>query len=194
MSTLSDYLNAQLPLGWQKPQLVDALTGKLDRATVYKYLAGNHPKNPHDSVLAAFASVLPNASVVQLRAAANQPAGVEEPWIPPAEANRLTHAQRRALEALIKTMVLPGLMPADPAEGSERVLFAAVPAVVDSEYRTGDMAAENIDFEVAATEPSSQELLAYRSYLQQLQSAGRADLADEVAEKLAHGPVIRTSN
>ena len=74
MSALSDYLIQHLPHGWNKPRLVDALDGRLDRATVYKYLAGKHPQHPSESVLQAFAEVLPQASVVELRAAAGQSA------------------------------------------------------------------------------------------------------------------------
>ena len=107
MSTLSEYLNAHLPDGWQKPQLVEALSGTLDRATVYRYLAGSHPRSPAENVLEAFAAVLPGVTVVELRAAANLSTGAEEPWVPPVEANRLNYPQRRALEAFIKATVGP---------------------------------------------------------------------------------------
>lgn len=163
MSTLSNYLNAHLPDGWQKPNLVEALSGNLDRATVYKYLAGNHPLNPNDSVLAAFATVLPGVSLVELRAAANQPVGAEEPWIPPIEANRLTPPQRRALEALIKTMVAPSTEP--PID------FVFAP-------RTEPGA------EPAEQEPTSEDRAALDEYYQQLLVAGRGDLADDVAQHL----------
>jgi len=40
-----------------------------------------------------------------LRAAAGVAAGMEEPWVPPLEANRLNHGQRSALEAFIRATV-----------------------------------------------------------------------------------------
>lgn len=180
MSGLSDYLNAQLPAGWQKPQLVEALHGQLDRATVYKYLAGNHPANPADQVLQAFASVLPGASVVQLRAAANQPTGEELPWIPPVEANRLTMPQRKALDAFIKATVaaselasveagLPVPLPATPP------VEATVPVVVPE---------EPVPAAAMAGPLSADERAEVQSYIDQLTASGRTDLAERVAASL----------
>ncbi len=168
MSALSDYLNDHLPIGWNKPKLVDALDGRLDRATVYKYLAGKHPRQPSESVLQAFAEVLPNASVVELRAAAGQALGVEEPWIPPVEANRLTMAQRQALEAFIKATVASNdaevreLEPVDSLHLSELL-------------EPGRPAADDL---------SAAERLEVQSYLEQLYASGRKDLADRVAASL----------
>jgi len=48
VSKLSDYLNAHIPTGWSKSQVVEALEGKIDRATVYRYLAGRHPQRPSE--------------------------------------------------------------------------------------------------------------------------------------------------
>ena len=132
MSTLSEYLNEHLPAGWQKPQLVEALSGTLDRATVYRYLAGSHPRSPAEAVLEAFAAVLPGVSVVELRAAANLSTGAEEPWVPPVEANRLSYAQRRALEAFIKATVGPvddvdEPASPEPADGCQRWTSARAP-------------------------------------------------------------------
>lgn len=171
VSTLSDYLNQQLPDGWQKPQLVEALLGKLDRATVYKYLAGNHPRNPHDSVLRAFAAVLPGATMVQLRAAANQPVGIGAPWIPPPEANRLTPAQRKALEALIKTMVAP--VDEDVAEAAPRRELQPAAA------------------EVSVSVHDQVDLL---GFLDRLHSSGRPDLADQVAASLVINSASETAS
>jgi len=172
VSALSDYLNDHLPNGWNKPRLVDALDGRLDRATVYKYLAGKHPRQPSESVLQAFASVLPGASVVELRAAAGQAHGVEEPWIPPAEANRLTMAQRQALEAFIKATVAANDAVVQEAEAAELepvcLGLPELPEPVRSE----------------ADELSHAERLEVQSYLNQLYASGRKDLADRVAASL----------
>ena len=105
MSALSDYLNAHLPAGWSKPDVIRALSDHLDRTTVYRYLAGNHTPNPPEYVLNAFATALPDCTITELRHAAGTATGEPEPWTPPLEANRLTHAQRAALDALIHTIV-----------------------------------------------------------------------------------------
>jgi hypothetical protein len=111
VSALSDYLNAHIPAGWSKPDVIRAVGDRLDRTTVYRYLAGNHSRNPPEYVLDAFARALPGCSITELREAAGAAVGEEDPWIPPLEANRLTHAQRAALEAFIRTIVQ-----ADPAQ------------------------------------------------------------------------------
>ena len=105
MTVLSEYLLAHLPPGSSKAQLVAALDGRLDRTTVYRYLAGNHPRKPPEYVLAHFAEVLPTVTLVGLREAAGVPVGLNEPWIPPLEANRLNAAQRHALEEFIRATV-----------------------------------------------------------------------------------------
>jgi hypothetical protein len=165
LSTLSEYLNAHLPDGWQKPQLVEALSGTLDRATVYRYLAGSHPRSPAESVLEAFAAVLPGVTVVELRAAANLSTGAEEPWIPPVEANRLNYPQRRALEAFIKATVGP----VDGAEESVQQEPAADP-------------------QPSAAPLTEQERAEVQSYVRRLYASGRKDLADRVAASLVPKP------
>jgi hypothetical protein len=105
VSALSDYLTAHIPAGWSKPDVVRALGDHLDRTTVYRYLAGNHSRNPPEYVLDAFARALPGCSITELREAAGAAVGEEDPWTPPLEANRLSHAQRAALEAFIRTIV-----------------------------------------------------------------------------------------
>jgi len=166
LSTLSEYLNAHLPAGWQKPQLVEALSGTLDRATVYRYLAGSHPRSPAESVLEAFAAVLPGVTVVELRAAANLSTGAEEPWVPPVEANRLNYPQRRALEAFIKATVGPVDDTDEPAPQHE-------PAV---------------DLQPSAPPLTDQERAEVESYVRRLYASGRKDLADRVAASLVTNP------
>jgi hypothetical protein len=105
VSKLSDYLNAHVPAGWSKKQVVEALEGRVDRATVYRYLSGQHPRNPSEAVLEAFAACLPSVSITELRAVLGTAVGEEEPWIPTPEANRLNHGQRMALDAFIRATV-----------------------------------------------------------------------------------------
>lgn len=169
MSTLSEYLNAHLPAGWQKPQLVEALSGTLDRATVYRYLAGSHPRSPAEAVLEAFAAVLPGVTVVELRAAANLSTGAEEPWVPPVEANRLNYPQRRALEAFIKATVGP----VDDADEPVQQEPATEPAA---------------DLQPSAPPLTDQERAEVESYVRRLHASGRKDLADRVAASLVTNP------
>jgi hypothetical protein len=171
ISTLSDYLNEHLPEGWQKPQLVEALSGTLDRATVYRYLAGSHPRSPAESVLEAFAGVLPGVTVVELRAAANLSTGAEEPWVPPVEANRLSHAQRRALESFIKAMVGPMEEADEPAQPQP-----------------------SVDVQPSTPPLTEQERAEVESYIRRLHASGRKDLADRVAASLVNKPATEPAS
>jgi len=182
VTTLSDYLNENLPAGWQKPQLVEALSGALDRATVYRYLAGTHPRSPAEAVLQAFAAVLPGVTLVELRAAARLSAGAEEPWVPPIEANRLSHPQRRALEAFIRATVGP----------LEDVENTAAPDAIGSAVRAGSRTAEPLP---AGRELTVRERAEVQSYLEQLYATGRHELADRVtAASLITEPAPRTAD
>jgi hypothetical protein len=174
VSTLSDYLNAHLPAGWQKPQLVEALSGTLDRATVYRYLAGSHPRRPAEAVLEAFARVLPGVTVVELRAAANLSAGAEEPWVPPVEANRLSYAQRRALESFIKATVGP----VDDAEEPP----PEPPPPLDAQ-----------DAQPATPALTEHERAEVESYISRLYASGRKDLADRLAASLETNPAAEAA-
>jgi hypothetical protein len=174
VSTLSDYLNEHLPADWQKPQVVDALRGVVDRATVYRYLSGRHPRTPSDAVLQAFASVLPGTSLVELRAAARVGLGEEEEWIPPKEANRLNPGQRRALEAFIRATVNWQYEPED-----EPVAEEPRPAVPT---RAGT---------VQLTEEAWADV---QSYIAELQASGLSDLASLVAATLAINSASDTAN
>ena len=184
MSSLSDLLTAKLPSEWTKARLVEAMHGRLDRATVYKYLAGNHPQNPHDSVLSAFAEVLPDLTLVELRAAVNQPVGAEEPWVPPVEANRLTMAQRRALEAFIKATVAITESPAglvEAVDDRQPVAPLVQPQVVEPQQS-------------ARADLSVDEQAEVQRYLDQLNASGRGDLAERVAASLVINSASETAS
>lgn len=77
-------------------------------STIGVYLRGEHGK-PEERVLKAFAAVLPELSITELRQLAALPAGELGPWEPPAEAARLSQEQRDALNRLIKTIVGPSV-------------------------------------------------------------------------------------
>lgn len=173
MSTLSDYLNEHLPADWQKPQVVDALRGVVDRATVYRYLSGRHPRTPSDAVLQAFASVLPGTSLVELRAAAQVGLGEEEEWVPPKEANRLNPGQRRALEAFIRATVNWQYEPEYEPVADEPPLVKVPGASV----QLTDEARADV-----------------QSYIAELQASGLSDLASRVAATLAINSASDTAN
>jgi len=171
VSKLSDYLNAHVPSGWSKSQVVEALDGRIDRATVYRYLAGRHPQHPSEAVLEAFAAGLPAVSLTELRAVVGMPVGEDSPWVPTPEANRLNHAQRMALDAFIR---------------------ATVTAQDDS-------GAANLIEELLAErrEPARPLRPAIRAdleaYLQQLQASGRDGLAERLAASLAMSSASQTA-
>lgn len=162
MSALSDYLNAHIPAGWSKPDVIRALGEDLDRTTVYRYLAGNHSRNPPEYVLDAFARALPGCSITELRQAAGAAVGEEDPWTPPLEANRLSHAQRAALEAFIRTIVhtdpaQPEPPPPGPAAGNPEVKIQEVRAYITQLRATGqDELAERLAASLETTSSASQ--------------------------------------
>lgn len=162
MSALSEYLNAHVPVGWSKPDVIRAVGDRLDRTTVYRYLAGNHSRNPPEYVLDAFARALPGASITRLREVAGAAVGEEDPWTPPLEANRLTHAQRAALEAFIRTIVQTGPVetgsaPVDPGAGDAEVAVGEVRAYITQLRATGqDELAERLEASLDTTSSASQ--------------------------------------
>lgn len=172
MSELSEYLNARVPRGWTKTDVIEAFGGRVDRTTVYRYLSGRHPRRPSEAVLEAFVAVLPGTSIVELRRAAGQPLGEEEPWILPPEANRLNAGQRRAIEAFIRATV--------SAEEAEDEAHAA--RVLPEEQQAPPL-------DVA---PAARQQL--EAYIEQLYASGRTDLADRLAATLATNSTSDTAS
>ena len=119
MSALSDYLNAHIPAGRTKTDVVQALEGSIDRTTAYRYFAGTHSRTPPEYVLQALADAL-GCSIKEVRQAAGAAIGEDEPWTPTPESNRLTYAQRDALDNLIRTMVSTETPAADPLPADDR--------------------------------------------------------------------------
>jgi hypothetical protein len=160
VSALSDYLTAHIPAGWSKPDVVRALGEDLDRTTVYRYLAGNHSRNPPEYVLDAFARALPGCSITELRQAAGAAAGEEDPWTPPLEANRLSHAQRAALEAFIRTIVHTDPAqpePPSPDPGAGKPKIQEVRAYITQLRATGqDDLADRLETSLDTTSSASQ--------------------------------------
>jgi len=172
VSKLSEYLNAHVPAGWSKMQVVAALEGKVDRATVYRYLSGRHPRRPSEPILEAFASGLPGISLIELRAVAGISIGEEEPWIPTKEANRLNHGQRMALDAFIR-------------------------ATVGAQNDSGTI--ELIEELLAERQEPKRQLqpdtrAELETYVEQLYASGRNGLADRLVDRLAASRAISSAS
>jgi transcriptional regulator with XRE-family HTH domain len=89
----------------------------LNHDTAARYLRGDHGI-PDEATLLGFADVL-DVSLRKLRAAANLPSEITEPYVAPAEASRLTRRQRRAVDEIIRAMLEPTASVAGDASVSE---------------------------------------------------------------------------
>lgn len=77
----------------------------LNHDTAARYLRGTHGV-PDEATLIAFHEVL-DIPLRDLRAAAALPSESTEPYVPPAEASRLSRRQRRAVDEIIRAMLEP---------------------------------------------------------------------------------------
>lgn len=75
----------------------------LNHDTAARYLRGDHGK-PDEATLVALAEVL-DVPLAKLRDAAGLPSESTEPYVPPAEASRLTRRQRLAVDEIIRAML-----------------------------------------------------------------------------------------
>jgi transcriptional regulator with XRE-family HTH domain len=75
----------------------------LNHDTAARYLRGDHGR-PNEATLHALSKVL-RIPLSRLRAAASLPASETEPYLPPAEASRLSRRQRRAIDEIIRAML-----------------------------------------------------------------------------------------
>ncbi|HEX8079518.1 MAG TPA: hypothetical protein VF557_04875 [Jatrophihabitans sp.] len=106
MSALSELLQAENSKSLSARAISQAareLGFTLNHDTAARYLRGEHGK-PDESTLRAFSAVL-GVSLAKLRRAASLPADVTEPYQPPAEADRLSRRQRRAVDEVIRAML-----------------------------------------------------------------------------------------
>jgi hypothetical protein len=115
VSALSDVLRAANSAGLSARALAkqaqqDGFT--LNHDTAARYLRGDHGR-PDEETLRAFASVLP-VGLAELRAAAQLPSQEVAPYVPPAEASRLSRRQRRAVDEIIRAMLEPGVASVSP--------------------------------------------------------------------------------
>lgn len=110
VTALSDLLNEAKDQGRNIDHWVEQSEEagcKINRATVYKALNGEHAKNPSEQVLRGLAFVF-DVDIRDLRVAAGKPRGELGEWIPTTESSRLSQEQREALDALIKAIVREG--------------------------------------------------------------------------------------
>jgi transcriptional regulator with XRE-family HTH domain len=78
----------------------------LNHDTAARYLRGDHGK-PDEATLIALAEVL-DIPLARLRKAAGLPSESTEPYVPPAEASRLSRRQRLAVDEIIRAMLDTG--------------------------------------------------------------------------------------
>ena len=106
VSALSDLL--KLHQGDRKVREIGRACMKygIGESTVIPYFNGKHGVNPPEEVLYALSQVMP-LDIAELREAAGVPRGESYPYSPPAEFNRLSHAQRTALDEFVRSFVGP---------------------------------------------------------------------------------------
>jgi hypothetical protein len=86
----------------------------LNHDTAARYLRGDHGR-PDEATLVAFADVL-SVDLAALRVAADLPAELTSPYVPPPESSRLNRRQRLAVDEVIRAMLDRG---ATAATGDE---------------------------------------------------------------------------
>jgi hypothetical protein len=121
MTALSDLLSAHVKPGVSARAVsrrAQELGYSLNHDTAARYLRGDHGM-PDEVTLVAFSQVL-KVPLRELRAAANLPTETTAPYVPPAEASRLTRRQRRAVDEIIRAMIEPAKGEKRPAELAER--------------------------------------------------------------------------
>lgn len=119
MSALSEALNRANVHDWSSREIARRMGDRISYATVANYLRGKHAARPSDDVLQAFAEVFPGLTLPELRRLAGSPMGEGAPYEPPAEANRLTGRQRRAVDEIIRAIVQAEPLVMSPEEHEE---------------------------------------------------------------------------
>ena len=109
MSALSDLLNRYIAgsdtfRDMSNRRMADR--AGVSRGTIDNYRSGVHPAAPGEDVLQAFHELL-GIPLAELREAAGVPRGEPEPYAAPPEFNRLSHAQRTALDEFVRSFVGP---------------------------------------------------------------------------------------
>lgn len=108
MSALSELLVASNRTGLSARALARTAQERghsLNHDTAARYLRGDHG-TPDEATLVALSDVL-DVPLRKLRTAADLPDESTSPYVPPAEASRLTRRQRRAVDEIIRAMLEP---------------------------------------------------------------------------------------
>lgn len=109
VSALSDLLNLHIAASETFRDMSNrkmAIEAGLSHGTVNTYRNGEHPNAPKEDVLQAFHELL-SIPLADLREAAGVPLGEPEPYVAPAEFNRLSHSQRAALDEFVRSFLGP---------------------------------------------------------------------------------------
>jgi hypothetical protein len=147
MSALSDELvaaNTSRLSARAISRAAQAMGYRLHHDTAARYLGGYHGR-PDETTLIALAAVL-GTPLANLRRAADLPSDATEPYVPPAEASRLTRRQRRAVDELIRAMLEPAqLNPARREQVADVVQLAdpGMPAESQRAARRGELEPED---------------------------------------------------
>lgn len=117
MSALSELLTARNTSGMSARALsrrAQELGHTLNHDTAARYVRGDHGV-PDEATLIALSEVL-RIPLRELRVAADLPSETTAPYVPPAEASRLTRRQRRAVDEIIRAMIEPTRAVSEPTE------------------------------------------------------------------------------
>lgn len=102
MSALSDALNEANSENLSVREIARRSGDRVSHSQLGKYLKPTHGR-PGEDVLQVFSDVL-KIPMPRLRQLAGLPAGGQEPYEPPREANRLDRRQRRLVDELIRVL------------------------------------------------------------------------------------------
>jgi hypothetical protein len=117
MTALSELLTARNTSGMSARALsrrAQELGHTLNHDTAARYVRGDHGV-PDEATLVALGEVL-HIPLRELRAAADLPSESIAPYVPPAEASRLTRRQRRAVDEIIRAMIEPTRSASEPTD------------------------------------------------------------------------------
>lgn len=92
---------------------------EMNKATVYRYVDGDHPERPKEKYLQALAYGF-DLPITEVRKAASAAPGELGPWTPPLESGQLSKPVRDALNDLIITLAKEGSGRGKPAKKTTR--------------------------------------------------------------------------
>lgn len=119
MTALSDLLNdSKVATARAIERIAGSEKHSMNKAAVYRYVAGSHPDHPKEKYLQALAYGF-EIPITKVRAAALAAPGELGPWTPPLESGQLSRPVREALDALIVTLAKEGF--GDAAHAAKKI-------------------------------------------------------------------------